>query len=386
MFNSGHLHLIDAKDCQMLDNTFLRNLTLQWYYFETTLKFIEMINKKTDWAIERQQNVLHQDAVVRAAPSSSSTNQKSNAGEKKSSCETSREKGKTQSNTKKEWTISDDQRKKKQTSNAEFTGSQNRRETVFTVDCSNVTKKKSSFCDSANDVADDVKLPSSIASNVIDDVKSDSSGFETSPVKPTADEDFGISDVCSVFSQSSEVKALVSFIICFLQKSNDLLLVGDLSNSSNPMRGAESSTSMNRRGISKSFIHSRFSNITNMRTSLSSLKLSNTSHYSEFFNNTDAFRIDPSDSSWIDSNNNCNDIQSFSDDNDEPKKHSNFGKDFCGFSDNNNDYNGLLSNFSHMTALKTTSVVIRKAFVIGNSTLLMVITLQRRFTLVYKLS
>lgn len=197
--------------------------------------------------------MLHQVAEVRAAPSSSNTNQKSNAGEKKSSHETSKEEGKNQSNIKKECTISDDQRKKKQTSNAEFTSSQNRRTSVFTVDRSNVTMKKSSFCDSVNGVA----------SYIIDDAESDSSGFETSPVKPTVDEDFSISDACSVFSISSDVKTLVPFIISSLQKSNHLLLAEVLSNSSNAMRGAESSTSMNRRGISKSFIHSRFSDITN---------------------------------------------------------------------------------------------------------------------------
>ncbi len=46
-----------------------------------------------------------------------------------------------------------------------------------------------------------------------------------------------------------------------------------------------------------------------------------------------------------------------------------------------NDYCGLMTDFSDMTALKSTSVGSRKAFVIGNNNLVM--TLQRRFTLDY---
>lgn len=141
------------------------------------------------------------------------------------------------------------------------------------------------FCDYADDVADDIKLHTSIAS---------SSAFETSTVKPTVDEDLSVSDEYSVFSRSSDVNSLVPFIISSLQKSNDVLIDKDLSNASNSMRGAESSASTSRRGFFTSSIHSRFSDITNM-----SSELSNTSHYSGFFINTDVSSIDSSDSSWI---------------------------------------------------------------------------------------
>ncbi len=54
-----------------------------------------------------------------------------------------------------------------------------------------------------------------------------------------------------------------------------------------------------------------------------------------------------------------------------------------GFLDNSNDYHGLLSDFSELTVLKTTSVGTRKAFVISINNLLKVMNLQRQFTLDY---
>jgi len=168
-------------------------------------KSVEEIEQdKKDRAIEQQQNVLRQVAERRAATSSSGTDRRSNTGEKKSSRETSNEKGNTRSNTKKERkpsqkkdykegrgrTKSDDQRKKRQTSNAEFTGAQNERKAAPRVDPNDVTKKTLLFSDSTHNAADDVKLPSSdAASNVTDGVKAKSSGSETSLASPAVDKE-----------------------------------------------------------------------------------------------------------------------------------------------------------------------------------------------------
>ncbi len=132
---------------------------------------------------------------------------------------------------------------------------------------------------------------------------------------------------------------------------------------SNSMNGIESSISTSGRGISKSSIHSRFSDITNLRTSHSFSEHSNTSCYSEFFVDMDALNMDSSDSSWIDSSNNCNDVPTFTTNNPEPKNHIHFGKDLSEFSDNSSDYHG-----------KAMSVGTRKVFVIGNNNLLKVMT------------
>ncbi len=83
------------------------------------------------------------------------------------------------------------------------------------------------------------------------------------------------------------------------------------------------------------------------------------------------------DSSWIDSSDNCNDVPAFTINNHEPKNHVHFGKDLSGFSNNSNNYHGLLSDFSDLTVLKFMSVGTRKAFVIGNNNLMKVMTLQR---------
>ncbi len=88
----------------------------------------------------------------------------------------------------------------------------------------------------------------------------------------------------------------------------------------------------------------------------------------KFFLQSDASNIDSSDSSWIDSSDDCSD-------NDGTKIYSHFGTDLLGFSGNDDDYHGLLPQFSQMTTLNTMSVGTRKAFVIGNDNLLKVITL-----------
>lgn len=128
----------------------------------------------------------------------------------------------------------------------------------------------------------------------------------------------------------------------------------------------------------------RFSDIRNLRASPSSSELLPTSYCSELLIDMDASSADLSDSSWIDSNDSSDDIQNYSADNDLPKKHTHFGADLSGFSDDNDIYRGLVLDFSEETALKTASVGTRKAFIIGNNNSLNVVTLQRRFIFDYE--
>ncbi len=115
--------------------------------------------------------------------------------------------------------------------------------------------------------------------------------------------------------------------------------------------------------------------MTNLRTSPSFSENSNSSLPSEFFLDADALITDLSDNSWIDSSDDCSNVPIFTTANPEPKNHIHFGKDLSGYLDNSNDCHGMLSDFSDVTALKTTSVGIRKVFVIGNNNSLKVVTL-----------
>ncbi len=129
-------------------------------------------------------------------------------------------------------------------------------------------------------------------------------------------------------------------------------------------------------------IQSRFSDITNMRSLSLSSNISNVSNRSELIiSKSDTSNSDSSDSSWSNEDDNCNNVEVYSTDSDDVKKHNHFGKDLSGFSDDNNNYCGLMSDFSHGTALKTTSVGTRKAFIIGSTNSLNMIALQQRFIL-----
>ncbi len=123
-------------------------------------------------------------------------------------------------------------------------------------------------------------------------------------------------------------------------------------------------------------IQSRFSDITNMSSSLSSSNISNMSNHSELIINTDTSNLDSLDSSWSNEDDNCNDIEGCSTDSNDTKKHNHFRKDLSGFLDDNNNYCGLMADFSQGTALKTTSVGTRKAFIIGSTNSLNMIALR----------
>ncbi len=129
-------------------------------------------------------------------------------------------------------------------------------------------------------------------------------------------------------------------------------------------------------------IQLRLLDITNMRSSSSSSNIFNVSNHSELIiSKSDTSNLDSLDSSWSNEDDNCNDVEGCSTDSNDTKKHNHFGKDLSGFSDDNNNYCGLMSDFSQGTALKTTSVVTRIAFIIGSTNSLNMMALQRRFIL-----
>ncbi|KAL7472536.1 hypothetical protein ACHAXS_012896 [Conticribra weissflogii] len=166
-------------------------------------KSVEEIEQdKKDRAIEQQQNVLRQVAERRAAAASSGSDRRSNTGEKRSSRETSNEKGNSRSNPKKERkpsqkkenkdgrgrTKNDDQRKRRQTPNAEGISSQIEKKAAPRMDSSDIADKMLFSNSSTNDVSDDVNLPSSdTVTNVTDDTKAESSAPEKSRDSPLAE-------------------------------------------------------------------------------------------------------------------------------------------------------------------------------------------------------